>query len=782
MPDASSIARRPLTDSDLKNMIGQEIQRSVDWLNGELGQDREDALARYFAEPYGDEVEGRSQVVSTDVQDTVESVMPGLMEVFAASDEITRFEPVGPGDEEQAELATDYVKYVWWRDNDGFSIMHDWIKDGLLQKNGIIKVSWDDTPKVSRENARGVNSLVLAELQADNEVEIIEVEERAATEEEMQFAPDGVLYDLTIKRTREDGRVSIVPIPPEDFMIQRRAVDLDSARFKAHRARYTRSDLISMGYDEDIVNKLPTDDADDWNEVEEQRFNDEEWLASDSPLDFASHEVTVYECYINVDFDGDGITEQRMVVVGGPGYEILANEEVDDHPFCSLTPIKMPHKFFGRSLVDLTADIQEIKTILWRNLNDNAYLLNNARTGISNKVDLDDYLNTDPGAAIGVDTEAGDVAGHFHELTTTPLGPSLFPMLEYIDSIRETRTGVTRYNQGLDADSLNKTATGMNQILGQAAKRQMLIARTIAELGVKSAVRKILRLLVNHQDRERMIRLKGKWVPMDPRSWNAEMDVSISVGLGHGTKETQMMADQLMLNVMHQIVALQQGIDGPLVTRKGLHTVLKRFAGNNGYQDPDTVFADPEDPANQPKEQPDKEMLLEQAKVEAEMQKTQMQIAQKDREMQATGELEQRKAEQDAALEQMKARLDAELRQWEADQKIRLAQWETEQKMTLAYMQAGIEREKMEMQVGIEREKAAMAADAERSKVMIQADAEDRRHERQTASEERRSQHERAPAPAPLPPINVHIGGQKKAVKFERDESGNIAGASVDDS
>jgi len=691
-----------MSDTRLRAIVSREIQQAVDYIDGEIGEDRRAALDLYYGEPLGNEVEGRSAVISTDVQDTIESAMPALMEIFAGSDEIVRFEPHGPEDEESAKQATDYVTYVINQMNDGYKNTHSLIKDALLQKNGILKVYWDDEPIQKHETLENVNQLQLQELDADEDIEIIEHDVKQASADVIQFAPDGELHDVKLMRTMSQGRVVEVPIPPEEFLISRRETDLESARFTCHKERKTVSDLREIGYSEEQIDKIGSGDEEEFSEERQARFQDEEWIDGDDSYDPAMRQVWVYECYLKTDYDGDGIAEMRMVTVAGGGYEILENEEVDDHPFVSATPVLMSHKFFGRSLADLTADIQLIKTTLQRQILDNTYMINNARSAITNKVDLDDWLSNRPGQAVRVDTDAPDAAGHISPIQTTPIGNQIFPMLEYFDNVRETRTGVTRYNQGLDADSLNKTATGINQILGQAAKRLLLIARTLAETGFKTRYQKVVKLLIAHQDRPTTIRLRNKWVEMNPKSWDADMDLTISVGLGYGTKESQLMADQFMLQVMEKIIGLQGGIQGPLVKGENIYHVLKRLATNQGWKDPDMVFTDPADqPPQQP--QPDPKMVEMQGKMALEEQK----LKGEREKSQARMNLENAQMEADARLKMIEARFDAELERFKAENKLLLEREIADGKIN---MQREISAEK----INLAAFQASLKADQER--------------------------------------------------------------------
>jgi len=588
-----------MSSDKLKALVKNEIQSAVSYLGGEIAEERQQAMDFYNAEPFGNEVEGRSAVVSNDVFEIVEGMLPDFVEMFAASDQAVVFTPVGPEDVEAAEQATDYVNHIWLHENDGFKITHDWIKDDLLQKNGYIKIYWDESEVVKRETIENLNTLGLQELANSDDVEIIEFEEKAAPPDILQFVPDGILYDVTIKRTINEGRVKVFGLPPEEFLISRQAVSLDDAVFLGHRMRKTASELIEMGFSRADVDDLPSGDSADFSEERLARFDDEDfddYLADNN--DPSTRYVWIYDCYVKADRNGDGIAERLNVVVAGDDYRILEEKEVDDHPFESLSPIRIPHRHTGKSLADTVIDIQKMKSTVWRQLMDNMYLQNSGRLAINDTVDLDDILANRPGGIVRVQGSM-PVTQSIMPIVTQPLGNYAFPVLEYIESVKESRTGYTRYSQGMDANSLNKTATGINQLLGRSQQRMLMMARLMAETGFAPAMKKILRLVINHQDRAKMIRLRNTFVEVDPRSWNADMDMTIMVGLGHGTQEHQAQMLTTMSQIQQQLIGLQGGTDGPFVTEGNIYNTQKALTTAMGVKNTDLHFTDPRSPEMQ---------------------------------------------------------------------------------------------------------------------------------------------------------------------------------------
>ena len=622
----------------LRAIVEEEIRSSIGFVGGDISEQRRRAMDYYMGDPFGNEQEDRSQVISTDVQDTIESIMPDFLEIFAGGDDVVRFEPVSEEDEPFAKQATEYCNFIWNKDNNGFGVSHDWIKDALLQKNGIIKVYWEEQEEQKTETLEGLNSLQMQELEEDDEVEITAHEEYQIDDPViLAVVPDGVLHDVQLTRTVTEGYVRIMPVPPEEFLIARRAIDLhDNFAFACHKVRKTASDLIQMGYDPELIDQIPSHDEQDYNEERVSRFDDDEWPELDDSLDPAMREIWLYECYLKVDFDGDGVAELRQVTVAGPGYQVLENEAIDDHPFAAITPIRMPHKFFGRSVADLVMDVQLIKSTVQRQLLDNMYGVNNNRAALSNKVDIDDFLTKRPDGVVRVDVDTPEVQGHIAPIVTPPLGNWAYPLLEYWDGVREGRTGVTRLNQGLDPDALNKTARGMNMLLGRTQRRMLLMARIFAETGYACAFKKMLALVINRQQRARMIRLRNEWVPMDPRSWNAKMDVTVSVGLGYGTKETQAALLERLLEKQALVVQFQGGAEGPLITLENIHNTFEAWIHAQGIKDADKHITDPQGmPQQRQDRQPDPKLIEAQMKAQNEQAKLQLE-AQKFQAEQAT--------------------------------------------------------------------------------------------------------------------------------------------------
>jgi hypothetical protein len=634
-------APEPMTEDDLKALLAAKIQSSHQWYGtGKLSSKRIDADKFYRGEPLGNEQDGRSQVISRDVAEAVDSIMPSLMRVFAGGDRVVVFEPQGPEDEDAANQATDYINHIFMEENEGFLVFNTWFKDALLKKNGVVKVWYDIRLNRTKDNYEGLDQGQLQALQMDPSITVSNVQ---AYQDQIivtdpatgQPVPHPVqLFNCTVISSKPEKRVKVTNVPPDEFIIERRATGLDAVGFLAHRSKRTIDDLLTSGYQADLVKSIPASDDRDFSQERIERFGDEDQLPYGSEGDILNElmrKVWITEAYIKVDFDGDGFAEWRKVVTasesGEAGSIILSNEEVDNHPFCTLTPIPEPHKFFGQSLFDQTKDIQEVKTAVLRGALDSIYLANAPRYGaVEGQVNFDDLLDARPGGIVRLKNPAGLVP-----MPTVGVAPQAFQVIEYMDSVRESRTGITRYNQGLNADSLNKTATGIQIINNAGVQRQEMIARVFAETGVKDLFRKIFKLTCQYEDKPRVVRLRGRWVNINPRDWKDHMDVVTTVGIGMGDKQQQAQIAMQMLNLSKEIFQLQGGPNGPLLDLKNVYNMLTKLVEAVGWKNVEPYFTDPAtaqpQPPPPPKPDQQKDMVaLEMKKYDLEMKKLELEV------------------------------------------------------------------------------------------------------------------------------------------------------------
>jgi len=583
------------SEKDILAVLSREIHNASGFIGGELVSRRKKSLEYYLGMPLGNEQEGRSQVISNDVLDTVESLMPSLMRIFTAGDNVFSCEGVGPEDDEMARQCSDYLNYIFYKENSGFLALYSAFKDALIQKNGILKVYWDDSNKTEREEYTRLTEDEFNDLVADPEVKVgnhSEYEEPILDEKGKEL--DKVtLHDVVIHRTRLYGQVRIEPVPPEEFLISRRSKDINSANFVCHRTNKTRTELVEMGYDKDLVEGLPTGDTDFFTEDKFVRHQNIDFSHGASEGDKSTNDILIYECYIKLDVNDDGKAELLKITTAGSGTgKIIDMEEVDNFPFISVTPVIMPHRFHGRSVSELVEDIQLIKSTVMRQMLDNMYLTNNNRVAVQDgQVAMDDLLTNRPGGIVRTKQPPSNV---MMPLPAQPITEQASGMLSYLDSVKETRTGITRQSQGLDSNTLNKTATGQNQILTQSQMRMELIARIFAETGVKDLALKIFELVCKYQQKEKIVRIRGKYIPMRPYEWKDRVNVTVQVGLGTGSKEQQLILMNAILERQMQAINLQQNVFGPMVNLRNIYNSLKKLVENAGLNGIEPYFMDPD--------------------------------------------------------------------------------------------------------------------------------------------------------------------------------------------
>ena len=650
-----------MTKRELAAHVEQEIQGALGYGDGKLTRQRTDAMDRYYGKKYGNEQEGRSQIVTRDVADVIEWIMPSLMKIFTGGDKVVQFEPQGPEDVEMAKQATDYTNYVIMKQNPGFSIIYSWFKDALLQKNGIVKHFWDDTTEVTREEYKNLTEEEFTSLLIDDDIEIVEHTANGTEELVEGQLPQPITHDAVVKRTRESGQVCIEPVPPEEFLINKYAKGIEDARFVGHRVKKTKSELLAQGYPKAKLERAFSAQEAEWKSERLARFDYDG--DSSYPNGDIDDGVWVTECYIRVDFDNDGIDELRKITKVGD--ELLDNEAVDSVPFSSLTPVPMPHKFYGLSIYDLISDLQLIKTTLMRNLLDNMYLTNNGRYEVvEGQANLDDLMTSRPGGIVRVRTP-----GAVSPLATPQLDQNSFNMLGYLDSIREERTGVNKNSMGIGDGGLksHQTATGVAQVMTAAQQKIELIARVFAETGMKDLANNVYQLIQKFESPEKIVRLNNKWTTLYPAEWKEKMDCTAQVGLGFGNKDMNLMhLGQLAQTI--QMVA-QHPAAGMMIKPKNVYNLIAEQIKAMGMKNVEDFITDPGDQEPQqqgpsPEEQAKQaEMQLKAEELKIKMQKLQTESTLKQREM----ELDAQLAQQELELKASEAQVDMQIKAQELE-------------------------------------------------------------------------------------------------------------------
>jgi hypothetical protein len=668
-----------MTNDELASKLSNEIESATGNFNTELSEQREQSMKYYLGEPFGNEIEGRSEIVTTDVRDTIEYIMPSLMRIFTTHNNVAEFEPEGPEDVQMAQQATDYVNYVFNRQNNGFKVLYDVFKDALISKTGIVKHYWEEKTEVSTENYTNLTEIEYQSILANDDMEVIEhtetVVQKAVTDDFGNLiSPKVVEHDVKVKKTKDNGQVRVVSVPPEEFLVSRRSTSIEDASFVCHRVKKTVSDLILEGYDPAVVEDLPTYTTNNAEYDEERiaRFSfDDDSVPADEG-EGPSRKVWLEECYIHLDYDGDGIAELRKITKGGN--IILDNEEIDSVPFSTICPLPIPHKFHGMSIADTVQDIQLIKSTIMRNLLDNMYLTNNARYAVlAGQVELDDLLSSKPGGIVRMRAPGAVTA-----LPTPQIQPYAFQMVQYLDGIREERSGVSKMSQGLNPDVLTShvTSGAISAATESAMQRIELIARIFAETGIKDLFRNIYSLIQRYENRQKMAYLNGKFVPIDVSKWKEKLNCTVNVGVGSGSQNSKMQTMSGIMTILQTVV--QNGGMGSLVTPQNLYNAISEFITQSGYKNSDMFISNPQMMPPQAPPEPSLDEKVAAQKAQVELQKLQLQAQEL--------EIDTQLKAQELKLKQEEAAVDLALKQQELE--IKKSQLElNEQELALEAVQ-----------------------------------------------------------------------------------------------
>lgn len=582
---------------ELKAIIAAEIRDSVGMpgTGSEVAEDRIRAMRMYFGRPFGNEQEGRSKVVITDVADTIHWIMPSLMRMFD-TDTLFEYEAQDPRDEQavaHAEQATKFINTRFWDDQDGFLLLWDWFFTALLENTGIVKADWDESIEPVYHNHEGLTREEYETLVGDptKEINVVRLEERQIEHSIGGESKTLTVYDCTTIEIRRSGCIKIKGVPPEDFLITKRASRCDNAtHFFGERKRMTASELIAAGFDPDVVKKLPAwdDRILSLEKIERERRNSQ-MLSFASRTDEAMREHWISDVWIRVDQDGDGFAELRNVLVAGDNAaEILSNDYADFNPFCTLTPVPIPFRFVGQGISELVADLQIIRSTIFRQMLDNMYLTNNNRMkAVEGQVELEDLLHPMPGGVVRVRAPEA-----LQEIPTQQLSRDSYLLFDKLDEIRMIRTGVQPggIGAGADAKNLQPTATGSNSAIAAANARVELIGRLFAKSGLKRLGQVLYRMYRERDNKGAVIKMGEEYVPIDPSSWPETTKVTAHIGLGVGAAAERIA--MLMSVITLQKEALTMGA-AFMVTPKHVYNATVELSKSMGYRGSDRFFGDP---------------------------------------------------------------------------------------------------------------------------------------------------------------------------------------------
>jgi hypothetical protein len=670
-----------LTDKDLIAIIRAHRRDSLGVEDGELSNDRATALDHYHGRPYGNEVDGRSQVVSRDFSEAVDWAMPSILRAFVQSGSLGEFDPVGPEDEDLAAQESDYVNQVIMKDNSGFMVLHDVFKDTLMLKNGYAKHQWDKSEKITDEEYTGLTldeiTRMLGELEASGaEVKIKGQESRIV----MGGMQPIEVFDIKLQIKRVSGKVIIDAVPVEEVRVSKRCRgSLQTSPFTEHVTRKTRSELIEMGMQADFVNDLPA-----WNErvssteaTSRDSVADESTYQGSAVSDKSMDEIEYCEAYLKVDWDGDGIAELRKVVTVAnklPEGEEW-NEPIEAVPMTGFIAKRMPHRHVGESLDDELADLQEIKTVLFRQLLDNIYATNNSQWLVNERVNLEDFMQSLPGGIKRV-TGMDPVNGSVEAVQAQPIVAQILPVVDYVDNIKSSRTGISP-GTDIDPNVLQNTTKGaFIENLNKANQKIEMLTRMLAESGVKELFMQVHGLLIRHQDKARVVKMRGRWVSINPQEWKERTDLTVKVGLGTGSEEQKLQKLTLLSSAQEKIAQL--GLVGPAQGYALFEDVVQVL----GFDMPGKYAMAPDSPefqkAQEGKPQTNPLIEVEKIKLQGKAQELQLKAQQAGQKAQFDMQQEQLRSSNDITIEREKIAAQIELERWKAqlkaDTDIRIAE------------------------------------------------------------------------------------------------------------
>ena len=766
-PDASPEA---MDEEQFRSTVKQALDDAVDYIDGYVARQRANATAYYRGDLFGNEEAGRSQIVMTEVRDTVLAMLPSLLRIFTSSEQAVSFEPRTVEKVDEAEQATDVVNYILYNDNPGFSILYDAMKDALVRKSGVLKWRWDEDIEIAEYEFTDLSDGQFQIVTTDPDVEVLSQSSKPAPMPPPQMlqgpsappplqgpaqgpggppqgppgappqgmppgppppppgmapppgmmppggpppggAPPGMmmpqgpppgppppppmLHDVKVRRRRKKGRVKVECVPVEELLVSRDGRDLDNCLLVAHRSLKTYSDLVKMGYDPEQLDDLSDGIGDTfmWN-IEATTRNPALNAFNQLPNtnDESATKVVYNECYVLIDKDGDGIAERRRVCM--VGNTVLHDEVVEDPvPMAILCPDPEPHMVIGNSVADQTMDLQLLKSNVVRNTLDSLAQSIHPRTWfVEGQCNVDDILNVETGAAIRL--RAPGMAGEFN---STFVGQGAMPIIAWLDEVKAKRTGVVPASAGLDPDVLQSTTkAGVDATVQGAQERTEMTARLFAENGVKRMMKGILKLICRHQDKPRTMRLRGKWTEVDPRSWDADMDVIVHVALGRGTDADRLQALALIATKQEAMLAMG-GMTNPVAPANCYHNTLARMTEIMGYKNTDEFFpplnmqAIAQQLAQQP-QKPDPNMLVAQA----QMQKVQGELQMKQQQLQ----LDTQRAQMDAQQAQMDNQVKLQQQQIDAQLKREQMQMDDQRQRDQARLDAVLKLQGLELQYG----------------------------------------------------------------------------------
>jgi hypothetical protein len=625
---------KKMTQQELRSTVKGMVKDAIAFVDDELGPDRTKATQYYRAELFGNEVEGRSQFVMSEVRDTVLGIIPGMLRVIFGPDHVVEYAPRNAQTVQEASQVTDYARYVFEEDNQGLMKTYNVLVDGLVRRIGIFKWGVDESATVKAMSGHATKSQIEQLLQ-DPGFELTRVTQ---TKEEVAAIPglydaNGVAssmarpaeeaeYDIEFTYTEDGKRIWIESVPTDEYIYNREARSQQDAVLQGHKRRMSTSELLALGISQDVIDENGGDDTSVFDEQEVNSRMPEDVGFSQDPDGGEANEKHLYvESYVKVDFDGDGIAELRKVCTLGPNFYVVENEPVSSVPFSIFTPIPEPHAMLGQSYADLTMDIQKLKSSMIRAVQDSAAAAIFPRLGfVDGHVSVADIMNDAIAGPIRM-RQQGDV----FPITIPFIGEQMLPLIGYVDDVKENRTGQSKGAIGLDADALQSTEkSAAGQVVSATQAREEVLARIFAEQALKPMFRGILELIGEIKPKKQMIKMRGAWTEIDPETWSLNLGVTVNVMLGTALKEQK-------LAVLEKFAAKQEmllqtlGPSNPIASLTQYANTLRQAAKLSGFLDVDTYFAMPPQDYQPPPPPPDPKLQIAQMENQTKQQQLQLQ-------------------------------------------------------------------------------------------------------------------------------------------------------------
>ena len=578
---------KKLDGLQIENIVSKAINDATDFIDSEIEPQRIKAQRYFDGEVDIGHEEGRSKVVATKCREAVRGIKPSIQRVFLTNDKPVEFVPRGPEDVATAEQATSYISYKFAQ-HDGYRVLSDVFQDALVKKAGIAYVYYDTETRQEIETHVGINDDVFSFLAAQENAEIIEhTETQELFEDETGNQVMQTKHDVKIGTSYEQGDITIQSLPPEDFFVDRNARSLDDFYVVGHTSEMTVADLLAMGFSLDDIKDIDYGNysvTDDEAEFERRNFAVDE--SEDENITAASKKISVTNAFMKLDVEGTGVPKLYQFICAGSEFKVLDFYEADEVPYAIFECDPEPHAFFGSSLVDLVINDQDAATSMLRGVLDNVALTNNPGVQVmEGQAKIEDLLNNEIGRIVRVSNPNA-----ITEMAIPFTAGSTLPALQYFDQLVDNKTGVSKMAQGLDPNVLKSTtataiAASQNGQTGQAE----VIARNFAEGGMKQMFSLMLRLMVKNGNEVEMMRLNGSFVPVNPKGWEAEMDLIVNVGIGNGRENERMSVLQQALSIQQQIYTAY-GAQNGIVTLTQIRNTLADILAIGGVRNADRYF------------------------------------------------------------------------------------------------------------------------------------------------------------------------------------------------